>query len=152
MIDVERSRRPRKVVTRPDGKAINVFPKVGHLFVCSNGCCCGHTDQNDFAPINLTLYESEWVRRKLASRVHLTTGGCLGPCALANVAMLLFAGRGIWFHSMNSDAQILALYDYIDSMLASGGYLEPPAALAPYHFTVYSWEAGSKGMPLPEHG
>ena len=41
----------------------------------------------------------------------LTIGGCLGPCALANVALLLFDGRALWLHSMNTEARVLALYD-----------------------------------------
>ena len=37
----ERERRERNLVVRADGKTVNVARKVGHLFVCETGCCCG---------------------------------------------------------------------------------------------------------------
>ncbi len=48
------------------------------------------------------LYHNEWERRKLRNTVHLTQGGCLGPCPLSNVVLVLFDGRAIWFHSFNT--------------------------------------------------
>src|SRR2546429_9873035 len=36
--------------------------------------------------------------------------GCLGPCALANVVLLLFDGHALWFHSVNADPLVLILY------------------------------------------
>ena len=33
------------------------------------------------------LYHDEWERRKLRNTVHLTLGGCLGPCPLSNVGV-----------------------------------------------------------------
>ena len=62
-------------------------------------CCCGRV-QDGYAPVPRDLYHAEWERRGLRNRVHLTIGGCLGPCALANVVMLLFDGRQAWFHSI----------------------------------------------------
>ncbi|MFN8455123.1 MAG: (2Fe-2S) ferredoxin domain-containing protein, partial [Anaerolineae bacterium] len=114
MSDSTPTRRERNYVVRPDGKPINVPRNRGQLFVCENGCCCGHT-QRGFAPVPHDLYYTEWERRKLRNRVHLNHAGCLGPCALANVAMLLFDGRPIWFHSVNSEQLILAIFDYIDA-------------------------------------
>lgn len=136
----EGTRRPvRNLVTRADGKMVNVARKTGQLFVCATGCCCGHTDRG-FAPVPQDLYHQEWERRRLRNKVHLTIGGCLGPCPLANVVLLLFDGRAIWFHSFNSERQVLALYDYIEQMLAAQAYLPPPPALADYHFTAFNWE------------
>jgi cobaltochelatase CobN len=86
------------------------------------------------------LYQKEWERRRLRNRVHLTIGGCLGPCALANVVMVLFDGRQAWFHSMATDAQVVALYDWIEALVRAGEFLPPPAALAAYRFTGSTWE------------
>ncbi|MGI8552345.1 MAG: cobaltochelatase subunit CobN [Dehalococcoidia bacterium] len=130
---------PRNLVFREDGKMVNVARKQGQLFVCASGCCCGHTER-DYAPVPEELYHSEWERRKLRNKVHLTVGGCLGPCPLANVVLLLFDDHHIWFHSLNDDRRILALYDYIDQMLAANGYLPPPPTLADYHFTAFTWD------------
>jgi cobaltochelatase CobN len=133
-----RAPRPRNLVRRADGKAINVFRRPGQLFVCAKGCCCGLTDRGH-DPVPEELYHREWERRRLRNTVHLTIGGCLGPCALANVVMLLFAGREVWFHSITSDAQVLAIYDYIEAMVAAGRYLPPPLALEPNAFSVFDW-------------
>jgi nitrile hydratase accessory protein len=96
------------------------------------------------------LYHDEWERRRLRNVVHLTIGGCLGPCALANVALLLFDGQAQWFHSIDSDALVRALYDHIDAMLAAGRALPPPAALASYHFTASTWQPRPDGQPVDD--
>jgi len=83
------------------------------------------------------LYHDEWERRRLREIVHLTIGGCLGPCVLANVVLLLFDGRARWFHSINADALVLALYDYIDAMLKADACLPPPLALAHCQFSGF---------------
>ncbi len=138
----------RNLVFRADGKMVNVARRQGQLFVCT-GCCCGHTERGH-APVPTELYHNEWERRKLRNRVHLTIGGCLGPCALANVVMLLFDGRALYFHSMNREDLVLALYDYIEQMLAADTYLPPPPALAPLHFTALTWEARPDGQPVED--
>lgn len=142
---------PRNLVLRPDGKLVNVARKRGQLFVCATGCCCGHTERN-FAPVPVEVYHNEWERRRLRNKVHLTIGGCLGPCPLANVILLLFDDHHLWFHSINSEAQVHALYDYIEQMLAANAYLPPSPALADYHFTSFIWdghEAGQEGEKRP---
>jgi len=139
-------RRDRNYVIRPDGKPINVPRTRGQLFVCENGCCCGHTDRG-FAPVPHDLYYDEWTRRKLRNRVHLNHAGCLGPCALANVIMLIFDGRPIWFHSINSDHLILAVFDYIDAMLAADRYLPPPPALTQHVFNGFAWDGAEPVHP-----
>ena len=120
-----------------DGSRINVVPQRGQLFVCELGCCCGQTERN-FAPLSHDLYHTEWERRKLRNKVHLTFTACLGPCSLANVALLFFAGQPIWFHSLNSPEKVLALYDYIEAMVKAARYLPPPASLSKHVFAGYA--------------
>ena len=139
----------RNLVLRSDGKMVNVVRKQGHLFVCSSGCCCGHTDRG-YAPVPVDLYHEEWERRKFRNRVHLTQGGCLGPCPLANVALLLFDGHSLFFHSLNTEQQIRALYDYVERMLEADAYLPPPPDLADYYFTGFSWEDRPDGQHLED--
>lgn len=141
--------RPRNLVLRADGKAINVFRRPGQLSVCAKGCCCGLTDRGH-DPVPEDLYHAEWERRRLRNKVHLTIGGCLGPCALANVVMLLFAGRDVWFHTITSDAQVLAIYDYIDALVAADRYLPPPLALEPNVFSVFDWATQRSVSPDDE--
>ncbi|WP_174238674.1 cobaltochelatase subunit CobN [Pedobacter sp. L105] len=129
----------RQRVTRADGKAINLVQRRGHLSYCYNACCCGRTDRG-FSAVPVDLYKSEWLRRKLRNVVHMTKGGCLGPCTLANVVTLLFDGHSVWFHSINSDWQVTAIFDYIDTMVAADGFLVPPAELNEYVFQFYTWK------------
>ncbi len=142
--------RHRNIVQREDGRLVNVARPRGQLFVCSGNCCCGRTEDG-FAPVPVDLYHGEWERRRLRNIVHLTIGGCLGPCALANVALLLFDGQALWFHSLNSDALVLALYDYIDAMLDADSVLVPPPALALRQFTASDWQPRPDGQPVEDY-
>ena len=85
--------RRRNIVVRSDGRPVNVARPRGQLFVCATGCCCGRTEDG-FAAVPAELYHDEWERRRLRNVVHLTIGGCLGPCALANVVLLPPRRRG----------------------------------------------------------
>ena len=130
--------RARNIVWRADGEPINVFRRPGQLFVCTTGCCCGHTERGH-APVPVELYHQEWARRRIRHKVHLSLGGCLGPCALSNVVLLLFAGQEIWFHSVSGDDQIIAIFDYIEAMVRADRYLPVPPALASQVFDVFDW-------------
>jgi nitrile hydratase accessory protein len=145
------SYRPNRNIVRRhlDGKAVNVARARGQIFVCANACCCGREDLTN-AAVPTALYHDEWTRRRLRNFVHLTIGGCLGPCALANVAMLLFDGRSRWFHSMNGEAAIVALFDYVESLLDAGAFREADGLLAEHTFTGYEWEARPDGAPVED--
>ena len=80
-----------------------------------------------------------------------TIGGCLGPCVLSNVTMLMFDGRTLYFQSLNSEPLVMALLDYVDSMLAADAYLPPPPMLAELHFTAFRWEDRPDGDALDDH-
>lgn len=130
-------------VVRDDGKLINIVPKRGHLFTCQLGCCCGRTERG-FAPSFRDLYHTEWERRKLRNQVHLTHTACLGPCSLANVALLLFDGHALWFHSLNTEALVITLYEYIESLLATGAYCSPPSVLQGHRFDGFLPSSGQQ--------
>jgi nitrile hydratase accessory protein len=141
--------RRRNLVVRPDGRLVNVARPRGQLFVCATGCCCGRTDDG-FAAVPTDLYHDEWERRRLRNLVHLTIGGCLGPCALANVVLLLFDGQALWFHSINSEALVSALYDHVEAMLETDGCQPLPPALAACAFTASAWQPRPDGSPVDD--
>jgi cobaltochelatase CobN len=141
--------RRRNLVRRADGCLVNVARFRGQLFVCATGCCCGRTEDG-FAPVPAALYHDEWERRRLRNVVHLTIGGCLGPCALANVVLLVLDGQALWFHSINTDALVLALYDHVEAMLDGGG-VRPPPALAALQFTASTWQPRPDGQPVDDY-
>jgi cobaltochelatase CobN len=139
----------RQRVIRADGRTLNVVQHRGHLSYCVTGCCCGHTERG-YAEVPVDVYKEEWTRRKIRNEVHLTKGGCLGPCALANVACLVFDGRSVWFHSVNSAWQVRQIFDYIESMLKADRFLKPPAELSEFVFNYYDWDVRKPVMLADE--
>jgi len=53
--------------------------------------------------------------------------------------MLIFDGHAVWFQAVDSEAQALAIYDYIDEMIAANRYLPPPAELEEFVFDGFAW-------------
>lgn len=133
--------RTRNMVERLDGRMVNSGQLRGMLFVCATGCCCGRTERG-YSEVDQDLYHAEWERRKLRNRVHLNQGGCLGPCVLANVVMLVIDGRPVWFHSVNDRAIVQAMFDYIESLLEDID-APAPATLRPHLFNGFAWNGVS---------
>lgn len=129
----------RQRVIRADGRAFNIVQHRAHLTYCYSGCCCGITERG-YAAVPVDVYTEEWLKRKIRNDVHLTKGGCIGPCALANVASLVFDGKSIWFHSVNNEWLVRQIFEYIDSMLKADRFLQPPAELTEYAFNFYDWD------------
>ena len=129
----------RQTVVRADGRVVHVVQRRAHLSYCYGSCCCGDVERG-YAPVPVETFKAEWLGRKLRKSVHLTKGGCLGPCELANVVSLVFDGRSVWFHSVNAPDQVRLIFDYIDSMVLADRFLAPPFALVPYVFNFYDWE------------
>jgi cobaltochelatase CobN len=132
-------------VVLPDGRRVKVAPVRGHLFVCATGCCCGREDKG-LPAVPTTAFHEEWERRGLRGRVHLTIGGCLGPCALANVVLLVFDGRAHWFHSVDAVALVHRIYDHVERMLAAGRALAPPRPLRRHEFRGWTWQQPGAGV------
>jgi nitrile hydratase accessory protein len=129
----------RQLVVRADGRAVEVLQRRAHVSYCFTGCCCGRTDRG-YAPVPADAFKEEWLRRKLRKIVHLTKAACLGPCALANVASLMFDGRSIWFHSVDSPWHVRLIFDYVEMMISADRFLPPPTELATYAFNFYDWD------------
>ena len=136
----------RARVVRADGRAINVVQRRAHLSYCFTGCCCGRTERG-YAAVPVDTFKDEWLRRKLRNVVHLTKAGCLGPCALANVASLVFDGRAVWFHSVNTPWHVRLIYDYIETMVRADRFVAPPSELAEYVFNFYDWDVRPPTAP-----
>ena len=126
-------------VTRCDGEQKTVRVVEGHLLVCK-GCCCGNTERN-IPPVPVDRFKSEWKERGIRRRVHLSISACLGPCAVANVVLLMFHGASIWFHSINSDADVIEIYNFIDQLLAAGEFNAQSGPLSSKVFQRYSTDA-----------
>jgi YHS domain-containing protein len=129
----------RTVKVHARGEDFRIVQLHGMLLVCSRehgNCCCGWTEKGR-TPVNTELYSSEWERRKIRNKVHLSFTGCLGPCAVGNTAQLQLFGQTIWFKDLNDDHYIPQIFDYIEAMLAAGNVLSPPLALADQVYARY---------------
>jgi cobaltochelatase CobN len=129
------SQSPLQQITREDGITKEIRLHDGHLFVCQ-GCCCGRIDKG-FPALPLDEFKSQWKARGIRRRFHLTVSGCLGPCPLANVVMIVFRGQTLWLHSINHAEDVNAIYGYIEEMLRAEEFLEPPLNLARRRFERY---------------
>lgn len=134
---------PIHEVTRADGERKKIRVQDGQLFIC-HGCCCGRTEKG-FPELPLDQFKQQWKARGIRRRFHLTISGCLGPCPLANIVLIQFRGKSIWFHSINSDRDVSDIYDYVEQMLAAECYLPPPSSLAARHFQRYLVDTADDG-------
>lgn len=125
-------------VLRPDGESREVRVLDGQIFVC-RGCCCGNVERG-FPAVPLEAFKGQWKGRGIRRRVHLTIAGCLGPCAVANVVLLVLYGRTVWLHSIDAPVQVTAIFDYVERTLDAGTFIPLDEFLAPFEFTRYAFE------------
>ena len=59
-----------------------------------------------FPSLPLDRFKSEWKARGIRRRFHLTVGGCLGPCSMANVVLVQFHGESAWIHSISDPSDV----------------------------------------------
>jgi cobaltochelatase CobN len=136
-------------VTRSNGDVKEIRVVEGQLLVCQ-GCCCDNTERG-FPALPLAEIKQQWKDRGIRLRIHLTISGCLGPCPLANVALILFAGESVWLHSINKTEHVTAIYDYLEVMLAAEKYLPPTGLLADCHFNRFTFDAVAGDKWLDDH-
>jgi cobaltochelatase CobN len=125
-------------IERADKEVKKTRVLEGQLLVC-NACCCGNTERG-MPALPLDDFKQQWKARGIRLRVHLTITGCLGPCPLANVVLILFAGESIWLHSINTPEHVTAIYDYLEAMLEAERYLTPDGLLANCHFNRFIFD------------
>jgi cobaltochelatase CobN len=132
-------------VIRENGEAKTIRVVEGHLMVCK-GCCCGNIERG-LPAVPLEAFKREWKRRNIRNRVHLTITGCLGPCAVLNVALLIYQGSSVWLHSINSESDVHLIYEYIEQLLAIGRFEPPEGLLGDKVFQRYTTDAHCVAAP-----
>ena len=100
---------------------------LGQVLVCV-GCCCGRPDKGK-PPVPAERLKTEWKRRRLLRRVHLTISGCLGPCDLVNVVCLAAPGGLRWLGGLTQDGEYEALLEWATRSAEAGRMLPLPSAL-----------------------
>jgi hypothetical protein len=60
---------------------------LGQMILCK-GCCCGRTDRG-LPEVPVERIKEIWRREKLNRSIQLSVSGCLGPCDVPNVVLLI---------------------------------------------------------------
>lgn len=106
------------------------------MLVCL-GCCCGRTDKGH-PNVPVEWLKEQWRRRQLPKKVHLSISGCLGPCDISNVVLLLAGSDQIWLGGIKDQSAYEDLVDWA-SACALAGELQPlPPALECYRMQRFT--------------
>jgi hypothetical protein len=100
--------------------------QVAQLLLC-RGCCCGKTERG-FPDVPVERIKAAWKAEKLNRSVQLTISGCLGPCDVPNVALLLTPSGQQWLANLSDDEHYRMLIDWARTCHAEGRLLPLPAA------------------------
>ncbi len=104
----------------------------GQILLCK-GCCCGKTDRG-LPEVPVDRIKAAWKGEKLNRVIQLTISGCLGPCDVPNVAVVITPDGTTWFGNLAGDAHYDALIGWARDSFAAGAALPPPDALESYRF------------------
>jgi (2Fe-2S) ferredoxin len=120
-------------VERP-GPAVPVTKRTAIAQVaCCVGCCCGRTDRG-FPAVPVERLKAGWKEEKLNRTVQLTISGCLGPCDMANVILVMTAAGTEWFGGIDDEAVFDAVIAWARACQAKEALLPLPAVLDTYRF------------------
>lgn len=118
--------------------------QVAQLLLC-RGCCCGKTERG-FPEVPVERIKAVWKTEKLNRTVQLTISGCLGPCDLPNVALILTPHRQEWLANLSGDSHYDLLIDWARACHAEGRLLPLPSAFDGHRLERFvNGHAGSPG-------
>jgi hypothetical protein len=101
---------------------------LGQMILCK-GCCCGRTDRG-FPEVPVERIKEIWKREKLNSSIQLTISGCLGPCDVPNVVLLITPAGNQWLGRIVGDAAYDQLIQWARDCNANGTVVPLPESLA----------------------
>ncbi len=104
----------------------------GQLLLCK-GCCCGKVESGK-PEVPVDRIKAAWKADKLNKVIQLSISGCLGPCDLPNIAVVLTPEGTTWLGNLDGDAHYDALIDWAKASTANGAPLPLPEGLEPYRF------------------
>jgi len=97
------------------------------------GCCCGRTDRGR-PELPVDRLKTVWKDEKLNRTVQLTISGCLGPCDLTNVAMVILPEGNVWLGGMAGHDVYDSLIDWARECQAAARVLPLPDGLTVQRF------------------
>ncbi len=80
------------------------------VVVCS-GCCCGNIEKGH-SEVPVDYLKKSWEENNLGSRVELMISGCLGPCKMNNVSVLVTESDMIWLGDLGEEEYYESLVEW----------------------------------------
>lgn len=119
---------------------------LGQVVFCL-GCCCGRTDRGH-PPVPVDRLKEVWRAEHLNATVQLTISGCLGPCDLANVALVMVPEGDIWLGGLERDDGYDLLIEWARRCRAAGQCLPLPPGLNAHRFERFDFADQTKNCPV----
>lgn len=111
---------------------------LAQLVFCQ-GCCCGRTDRGR-PELPVEQLKEIWKDEKLNRTVQLTISGCLGPCDIPNVALVMLPEGNVWLGGMEGEEVYESLVAWARSCHAEGRVLPLPEGLESLRFERFLTE------------
>jgi len=111
---------------------------LAQLVFCQ-GCCCGRTDRGR-PELPVEQLKEIWKAEKLNRTVQLTISGCLGPCDIPNVALVMLPEGDVWLGGMAGEAVYEALVSWARACHAEGRVVPLPEQLESLRFERFQTE------------
>jgi cobaltochelatase CobN len=129
--------------------------KVLAQLVFCVGCCCGRVDRGR-PEVPVEKFKEVWRAEQLNRTVQLTITGCLGPCDLPNVTLVILPEGNVWLGGLVGDAVYGELIGWARrchaarSLKPLGGWTAAKVATARLQpFTMSACHLGRRVLPLP---
>ena len=110
----------------------------GQLALCK-GCCCGKTERG-LPAVPVDRIKAVWKMEKLNQSIQLTISGCLGPCDVPNVALILTPSEQRWFARLETDSHYDLLIEWARSCHRAGKLQPVPELLESHRLCRYADE------------
>lgn len=111
---------------------------LAQLVFCQ-GCCCGRTDRGR-PELPVDLLKSIWRDEKLNRTIQLTISGCLGPCDLANVTLVITPDGNQWYGALAGLEVYQTLIDWARECHRLGSLLPLPDQISSNGFDRFRIE------------
>jgi (2Fe-2S) ferredoxin len=111
---------------------------LAQLVFCQ-GCCCGRTDRGR-PKLPVEQLKQIWKDEKLNRSVQLTISGCLGPCDLTNVALVMLPEGNVWLGGMEGEAVYEELVAWVRTCHAEDRLVPLPERLESLRFERFQTE------------
>lgn len=109
---------------------------LGQVVLCK-GCCCGRTDRG-LPEVPADRIKEIWKREKLNASIQLTISGCLGPCDLPNVVLVIMGDRMEWLGMVEGDGAYDTLAQWARDCDEAETIVPLPESLAKQRFDRFA--------------